>query len=260
MRYVEARPCAALAPYVECYWALELSGPAPVGVHRVLPDGCLDILVDLSAGGGPRVVGAMRTAEVVPLGDAASFIAVRFRPGGAQPFLRLPLLELTDVKVALGDLWPREAREWWERLAEAEGRAARFALLERLLLERLPGREGDAGVRHAVDLILGARGQVPVRSLEEVMGVGARQVERRFLASVGLSPKVLCRIARLQHAVALSSGPRALEGAAWALAAGYYDQAHQVREFRALTGLTPGAYVREQAEVGFVQSPGGGDA
>ncbi|NOK23532.1 AraC family transcriptional regulator, partial [Corallococcus carmarthensis] len=48
--------------------------------------------------------------------------------------------------------------------------------------------------------------------------------------------------------------------AEWALAAGYYDQAHQVREFRALTGLTPGAYVREQTEVGFVQSQDGAGA
>ncbi|WP_375755209.1 DUF6597 domain-containing transcriptional factor [Corallococcus exercitus] len=257
MRYVEVKPCAALAPYVQCYWALELSGAVPVGVHRVLPDGCLDILVDLTDGVGVRVVGAMRAAEVVPLSERAVFVAVRFRPGGAQPFLRLPLLELTDATVALEDLWPREAREWRERLGEVAGTAARFALLERLLLDRLPGREGDAGVRHAVDLILGARGQVPVRSLEEVMGVGARQVERRFHAAVGLSPKVLCRIARLQHAVELSRG---LQGAEWALAAGYYDQAHQVREFRALTGLTPGAYVREQAEVGFVQSLEGAGA
>ncbi|RKH41742.1 AraC family transcriptional regulator [Corallococcus sp. AB050B] len=251
MRYVEASPCAALAPYVQCYWALETSGAAPAGVHRVLPDGCLDILVDLTGGVGLHVVGAMRTAEVVPLSARAAFVAVRFRPGGAQPFLRLPLLELTDAKVALGDLWPRETREWRERLAEAPGTAARFALLERLLLGRLSGGEADVGVRHAVDLILGARGQVPVRSLEGVMGVGARQVERRFHAAVGLSPKVLCRIARMQHAVELS---RRLEGAEWALAAGYYDQAHQVREFRALMGLTPGAYVRERAQVGFVQS------
>ncbi|RKH49346.1 DUF6597 domain-containing transcriptional factor, partial [Corallococcus aberystwythensis] len=144
------------------------SGPAPVGVHRVMPDGCLDILVDLTGGVDLHVVGAMRTAEVVPLSTRAAFVAVRFRPGGAQPFLRMPLLELTDAKVALGDLWPREAREWRERFAESRGTPARFALLEGLLLGRLPG-EGDAGVRHAVDLILGARGQVPVRSLEGVM-------------------------------------------------------------------------------------------
>ncbi|RYZ36515.1 MAG: AraC family transcriptional regulator, partial [Myxococcaceae bacterium] len=132
MRYVEVLPCAALAPYVRCYWGMETSGPlgAP---HRVMPDGCLDILVDLSGGVRPSVVGAMRTAAVVPLVSPTSIVAVRFRPGGAQPFLRLPLQELTDAQVALGDLWPRVAREGWERLGEVRGMAARFALLERLL-------------------------------------------------------------------------------------------------------------------------------
>ncbi|MBE4750335.1 AraC family transcriptional regulator [Corallococcus sp. ZKHCc1 1396] len=256
MRYVEVLPCPALAPYVRCYWALEASGPqgAP---HRVMPDGCLDILVDLSDGVRPRAVGAMRTAAVVSLTYPTSILAVRFRPGGARPFLGLPVQALTDAQVALEDLWPKSAREGWERLAEAGGLRARFALLERLLLERLPARAEDPGVAHAVALIEAARGRVAVRSLEQVMGVGARQVERRFLATVGLSPKVLCRIERLQHALALLQGPRAVEGAELALAAGYYDQAHQVREFRALAGLTPGAYAREraQAEVGFVQSP-----
>ncbi|RKH89095.1 AraC family transcriptional regulator, partial [Corallococcus praedator] len=113
MRYVEVLPCAALAPYVRCYWAMEASGPLP-GPHRVMPDGCLDILVDLADGVRPKVVGAMRTAAVVPLTFPTSIVAVRFRPGGAQPFLRLPLQELTDAQVALGDLWPRVAREGWE--------------------------------------------------------------------------------------------------------------------------------------------------
>ncbi|MFP2912284.1 helix-turn-helix transcriptional regulator [Pyxidicoccus sp. 3LFB2] len=134
--------------------------------------------------------------------------------------------------------------------------SARFALLERLLLGRLPGRGRDAGLLHAVAVIEEARGQVSVRDLAQVMGVGERQVERRFLAAVGLSPKVLCRIARLQHALTLLRGPCRPEGAELALAAGYFDQAHQVREFRALTGLTPGAYVRERAHVGFVQAAG----
>nr|WP_199729222.1 DUF6597 domain-containing transcriptional factor [Corallococcus sp. CA053C] len=122
MRYVEARPCAALAPWVQCYWGLEVSGP-PTAPHRVMPDGCLDILVDLSDGVRLQVVGAMRHAEVVPLSSSASFVAVRFRPGGAHPFLRLPLVELTDGQLALEDLWPAEARAWRERMAEASGMA-----------------------------------------------------------------------------------------------------------------------------------------
>jgi hypothetical protein len=83
--------------------------PAP---FRVMPDGCIDILVDCAAGAPAVVVGAMTRAQVVVFDAPVQLIAVRFRPGGAVPFLRLPVDELTDQDVAcadlgLGDLIPR---------------------------------------------------------------------------------------------------------------------------------------------------------
>ncbi|WP_225413239.1 AraC family transcriptional regulator [Stigmatella hybrida] len=259
LRYIEVLPSPSLAPYVQCFWALT-GQAAPGQVYRVLPDGCLDILVDLSAG-EPRlqIVGAMREAGVVPLPAAVCSLGIRFRPGGAHPFLRLPLHELTGAHLSLEALWPREAREWEGRLQEAVGLPARLRLLEALLLRRLAEDRPEGALLHAVGLIHATRGQVPLRTLEEVMAVSPRQFERRFQAQVGLTPKVLCRIARVRHAVALLGAQPGLPGAHLALEAGYYDQAHLVREFRALTGLTPGAYAREQAGDGFVQSsPGSG--
>ena len=40
---------------------------------------------------------------------------------------------------------------------------------------------------------------------------------------------------------------------ALAYAAGYADQSHLIREFRALAGVTPARYAAERARVGFVQ-------
>ncbi|PTL82190.1 AraC family transcriptional regulator [Vitiosangium sp. GDMCC 1.1324] len=263
-RYIEARPCAALAPYVQCFWGMTAHASIPLP-SRVLPDGCIDILMDLGSSSGRdampprlRIVGAMQQAEVVPLSGEACFVGIRFRPGGAHPFLRLPVHELTDGHLALGSLWPHVAREWEERLWGTEGLRARLALLEQLLLRRLSSASLDAALAHAVGLIQAARGRLQVESLEDVLGVGSRQLERRFRATVGLAPKVLCRIARMQHAVALLEHRPETAGAELALSAGYYDQAHLIREFRALTGLSPGAYVREQTQVGFVQSAGEG--
>jgi len=253
--YVELRPRAVLAPYVRCFWSLRAHTLAPLP-HRVLPDGCLDILVELGAGGGgarPKVVGAMRCARVVPLMGAVDALGIRFQPGGAHSFLRVPLHELTDGQLALGELWPRDAPEWEERLLSAEGLAARVAVLEELLLRRLAPEGLEPALAQAVGLILRTRGRLPVGTLEDTLGVGTRQLERRFQRTVGLSPKVLCRISRMRHAAWLLQARPATPGAELALAAGYYDQAHLVREFRALTGLTPGGYARERAQVGFVQ-------
>jgi AraC-like DNA-binding protein len=86
--------------------------------------------------------------------------------------------------------------------------------------------------------------------------VGERRLQRAFDRSVGLSPKVLGRVLRLRQAVRrLESAGRPLSWAGVAAAAGYADQAHLIREFRALAGVTPAAYVRERRAVGFVQYP-----
>ena len=64
--------------WLECWWTATREGG---GSHRVVPDGCVDILVDPVAGRA-RVVGAM-TRPVVLEGGPASWVAARFRPGRA---------------------------------------------------------------------------------------------------------------------------------------------------------------------------------
>lgn len=261
MKYVEVAPRAALAAHVQCFWASE--GMALAGESsRVLPDGCVDILVDLGDGGPhagtARVVGAMQTASVVPLHGHISLLGVRFRPGGAVPFLRLRLDEVTDADAPLECFWGRDGAALASRLADTPGLAARVRLLEEHLLARWDERRSpDAAVTHATALILEAGGAVPVSTVREAVGLSERTLERRFRAVVGLGPKVLCRVARLQRVVDAARGQAAPEWAGLALEGGYFDQAHLVREFRALAGTTPGAWARERAaRVGSVQDAG----
>ena len=75
--------------------------------------------------------------------------------------------------------------------------------------------------------------------LARQLGIGARSLERGFREHVGSSPKAFARTLRFQAARrALAVGHPASEVA---IAAGYADQPHMVREFRALSGTTPSA-------------------
>lgn len=47
-RYREVRPCAALAPYVQCHWCITASA-APPFLNRICPDGCADVIIGLPA-------------------------------------------------------------------------------------------------------------------------------------------------------------------------------------------------------------------
>jgi AraC-like DNA-binding protein len=80
-----------------------------------------------------------------------------------------------------------------------------------------------------------------VRALAASAGLTARSVERILAHEVGLAPRSLLRIARVQRALALARSSPALPWGTIAARAGYHDQPHLVREFRALVGRTPSA-------------------
>jgi AraC-like DNA-binding protein len=167
---------------------------------------------------------------------AARIVAVRFRPGGAAPFLALPAHELTDRRVdstELGLGWLAPAR-----LHDAPDLDTAVRVLERELLGRLSAVAApDALVVHAVGLLL-APAPPPVDALARRIGWSRQHLRRAFRAHVGIGPKEFGRIARLQRAL---QGLQARDGsmAATATDVGYFDQAHMARDFRALAGVTP---------------------
>lgn len=221
MSYREHAPHPALAPYVDRYW----TSHGPAGVPRIiLPDGCIDILVDLAAPDAPIVIGTMTKAARLSSGDA-HVVAVRFRPGGATPFLRTPAGELTDRDVP-GVPWLRVDP------------AAPLPSLEASLLAHLSAIDApDPLVAHAASRLVAA-GAPTIGELARDTGFSRQHLARRFGEHVGISPKQLGRVARLQRAMsALLAGG---EPARVALDAGYFDQAHMIRDFHELAGLTPG--------------------
>lgn len=164
-------------------------------------------------------------------------LLVRFTPQGAS-CLGVPASELADRSVALDELLtPARAREASERLCEASDTAARVKVVEGLLLglEWAP----DLLVERALQLLgAGPHEGSLVAAVARTLGISERQLERRFLARVGITPKRFASLRRFEQAVALARGSASLTEVA--LAAGYYDQSHFIREFRRFAGATPG--------------------
>ncbi len=244
LAYREHAPAPALRRVVACYWTLH-AGPecAP---HRVLPDGCLDILFDLRT---PRaeIVGVMTKAIVADGNRALDLLGVRFLPGEAPSFLGVAGRETRDDNLALGDVWGALGREIESRVAEARTTRERLRLIDDLLLSRAMRRRApDRRVRAAVDRVRAQRGAVDVDALARDVGLGERQLERAFDVHVGLGPKAFARVMRLQALVAEMSNVKS-SFAALACAIGYADQAHLNRDVRALAGVTPVELWRERA-------------
>ena len=77
------------------------------------------------------------------------------------------------------------------------------------------------------------------------LGVSERHLRRVFRDAVGVSPKAFARLTRFRHAVRAARERTPASWASIAAAAGYYDQAHLIAEFRAIAGVTPRALLGE---------------
>jgi AraC-like DNA-binding protein len=222
--YAEYVPAPQLRDLVACGWTLTCHDPLPD--HRVLPDGCIDIIL---GGSEPFVAGPSTTAFDSPMPAGGFAAGIRFRPGAAPSVLGVAAEELRDRIVPLADIWSGACG------GEADDAAAALALLHDELLPRLPAaRTPDRAVLAAAE-ILAADPGAPVGSIATTIGLGERQLRRRFLDHVGYGPKRLARVLRLQRLLAGPPDPWAQR----AIAAGYADQAHMTRECVALTGRSP---------------------
>ncbi len=189
----------------------------------------------LSPAGVTGIQGAARRYGYV---DDAISVLVRFTPQGAA-CLGVPASALADASVALDDVLGARARGLAERLAgntPAEAIAAVEALLAGLPLV------ADRRVAHAVDRLARGGDDARVAALAAELGMSERQLERRFLERVGVSPKRFASLCRLERASALARDGRPLADVA--IEAGYFDQSHFVREFRRFAGAPPGAVLR----------------
>jgi AraC-like DNA-binding protein len=273
--YREIAPSSRFMELIECYWTVSGGLVSGRGAwNRVLPDGCMDVIVNLGdateADGGGRntlgsyVVGMMREALRVRHTGRVDIVGIRFRPGGASSFFEVPARELVGATVPL-DAVVRGGAELESRIADAgEGGdadddarlRARGRVLDGWLAELHRPFALDRQVLAVTSALERSGGRDRLAGLRARLGISERTLERRFARHVGGSPAELRGALRVREAAARMTHDPATSLAGLALSCGYHDQAHFTREFRRCAGITPAAYARER-RVGFVQSDEG---
>jgi AraC-like DNA-binding protein len=245
--YLERRPAPGLAGHLSSVWVQHVAPGAAPYTQRSVPTGGVELI--WRTGAAPVVVGPRTSALVEVLEPGTTVVGVRLRPGAGPAVLGLPADELVDLVVAADELWGPEGAALGERLAEVPARAAGDVLQRHLAGRLADATEPDALVGELVRRLMPGR-DAAVGALPAAVFVSERQLRRRCLAAVGLSPKALHRtlrfqgfLARVQHALAQGRPPAGDGLARLAAECGYADQAHLTRECRRLTGLAPSAFL-----------------
>jgi AraC-type DNA-binding domain-containing proteins len=259
-RYVEMMPSPCLKPFVSCYWASEPMNPAEcspaasceAAVDRVLPDACTDILFEHDLNENRyhvRYCGMfdhpfpIRYDEKRPVRK----FGVRFFPGGAYPFIKMPLSEFANRNLALDMIWPKITGEIGERIFQAPTLDAKVRIMEHYLVSAAMknGEAHDDLMANLLFRIFASGGTTSVRELAASEAISARQMNRKFEQYIGFSPKKVCEIVRFQAVIGDMLNSRETDWRYLALNRGYFDQAHLIHDFKRFYGASPSIAVAE---------------
>lgn len=252
-------PHPALQAYVQSYWHLRRATPLLAYAEEYMhPGGGFGIVFNL---GAQLRLDAQVVTEPVFLDGAntvsrkmgfigqVELMGIRFREGGAFPFLGLPLYELRNEIALLEAVDRPNLLRVHERLLATEALAARVALLEEWLIGRLvAGKKPDELVPASLAHLRAYGGQVSIPALAQEFAIGQRQLERLFQNQVGMPPKQYAQLVRVERARQALKNLGQHTGADLAAELGYSDQAHFIREFKSVTGITPVAYAKRRHE------------
>lgn len=228
----------------------------------VLPDGCIELILHAGTpyhswqGASPQpkafLAGQISQAILLSPMDSTGVFAVRFQPHGLSRFTKMPAHELTDREVALEHLWP-QAHAFAELALAAKSFQRRCELANQFFLDLLTKWSGEADPIIDWYINLPDLAHQRIEVLARQVGLSRRQLERRFKQKVGLSPKRYARIQRLQQTAQRleTRGVNRLTDLAYEL--GFADQAHMIRDFKQLTGVTPSQYLNKQVPLYFDQ-------
>jgi AraC-like DNA-binding protein len=259
-----------LDAYIDCLYYLD--GSLPQSSTNILPMPWLDLKINLGGAlhtselgrdqpsaklTGTWCVGICNGCHIVHWPHDLKLFGVCFKPEGAYPFFQFPLSELHNQVISLDEVWGRFATNIREQMHRAPTIEAGFDQLEQALLVRLGECElphGFEAVRYGAVEIARHRGALSIRALSEHIGISQKHLLTQFKRLVGISPKEMACLSRLQHTLHAIDASDSTHPVDWALMArkcGYYDQAHLSNDFMAHLGHNPTHYLklRRQAQL-----------
>ncbi|TJY42699.1 AraC family transcriptional regulator [Cohnella pontilimi] len=242
-------PSPDLSAYIEHYWIVrwDLRGREPYR-QVILSYPNVNLAFEKERGGiFAGVYGVPISAYTRHLQDQGHVIAAKFKPGGFYPFWKQPVARLHGLTVPCGELFDSDLIESFGRdiFAAIDGQQM-IELLETFLRQRNPEPDDNVNLlSRIVQTVIDDRDIAKVEDIVVRFGINKRSLQRLFNRYVGVTPKWVIQRFRLQEAAErLEKG----EVSGWpelAVDLGYYDQAHFIKEFKAVIGQSPEEYMRE---------------
>jgi AraC-like DNA-binding protein len=257
---LQIAPSIALKPVIKHY--LFLSG-AEAGIKKLqlFPDGNMAMVFSFESNllsnqctiperlPGSFVYGQITDYLNITSTGKFSLLVVVFQPYGITRLLNIPADELNNKIIPAENIFGNAVGVIREQCFAAKSSYEAVAMLDKYFMKLFNDSYNfQLGIANAgVDYILRNNGLLSMTMLSKYLGYQERQTERIFKASIGLSPKRFSSIVQLHYFIGMLGKSNEKKNLLQlSLEAGFYDQAHLNRNFKAFTGLTPYQYISAQ--------------
>lgn len=264
MDYQTYPPTSDLSSLVKCFWTLEIPRALEFPRQRIIPDGCVEMAFILGDDIKrytnetdfilqPRACVIGHTTDpfyIEPTGSVKTF-AIRFYPYGITNFVDISLESLANKETPLDQIFGFNiAKELEEKIIQSVNTVTRIQIIEEFLLKQLKKNSTiDSIVRRTIDVILETKGSVSIGSLVLDDVTKRKQLERKFLKEVGVTPKKLGKMIRLQTALTMLLNAESTNLIQIAYESDYFDQAHFIKDFKEFTGLNPKKFLKDKGMI-----------
>lgn len=260
MKYRYVAPSCHLSEYVDYYFVIEkerFEAATPVEVlpapqaemvfsygdesssYSVIGDGQEHLSSDYA------VSGFFTQKAIYRNEGKLGVIMVGFKPWGIQSFIDFPVADITNQNLDLRSIVPAKIRGMEDEIRSVNTTEARINIVEKFLTGMLRVRQPDLLINEAVKQLSQSNGQMPVWELAEKFHLCEKQFRRRFVRTVGITPKLFTRLVRFQSLLRLINNAQ-VQLLDTAIRTGFYDESHFIKEFRDFTNTSPKKYLQDQ--------------
>jgi AraC-like DNA-binding protein len=245
-------PSPALSDFITYYYCVDEHTSENANLKKRIPDGTVELFFHyrnpfykVSKDGNSAlikeksiVLGQLQDFIQFKSIDDIGFIGVKFKAQGFHSFVDHDLHQFTDKLTDIKDIWGNKAKALEEGIANLTINEDRIALIESFLLKRLNKKHNQL-VDYCIRLILQNNGNIRVSELARQVNISTRQLERKFLDTIGISPNCFSRISRMQQTLISIENRDYSSLTQLGYHHGYYDQSHFIKEIDKFVGMTP---------------------
>lgn len=247
-------PDEKFRPYINNFWTIDSTEYEPDYCESIYPTGCIELFFHYgdrfkSNFTGEKqpilfLCGQKSKLDKVESYGYSGVIVCNFKPYGAKQFFNIPMNEISEINFDLTLLFGYEIEFVKEKLFEAKNNIQRVQIIQKFLEKNFLEKE-EYDIRRigkSVDYFQNLY-PITIDELAEYSNLSIRQLQRKYLKYIGLSPKLLSRIIRFNKArVHIENKISKLTETAYLLE--YYDQAHLIHDFKEFMGMTPSEYLK----------------